>query len=66
MGQGTAYILVQHIILSTTRNFFIGKKTVVETISVAINDSFNVPCFDLYLIINLENLGSLGEMFCSS
>ena len=30
-------------------NFFIGKKA-VETISVAINDTPDVLCFDLYLI----------------
>ena len=31
-------------------NFFIGKKTVVETFSVAINDSSGVLCFNLYRI----------------
>ena len=31
-------------------NFFIGKKTVVEIISLTINDSPNVLCFDTYLI----------------
>ena len=31
-------------------NFFTGKKTVVETILVAITDSSDVRCFDLYLI----------------
>ena len=30
--------------------FVYGKKTVVETISVAINDSFEVRCLNLYLI----------------
>ena len=34
-------------------NFFIGKKTVVETISVTINDRSAVFCFDLYLINKL-------------
>ena len=28
-------------------DFFIGKKTVVETISAAINDTSDVLCFDL-------------------
>ena len=32
------------------KNFFKGKKTMVETISVAINDSSDVLWFDLYLI----------------
>ena len=27
-----------------------GKKTIVKTILVAITDSYNVRCFDLYLI----------------
>ena len=31
-------------------NFFIGKKTIVETISVTIDDSSDVFYFDLYLI----------------
>ena len=31
-------------------NFFIGNKTVMETISAAINGSSDVRCFDLYLI----------------
>ena len=31
-------------------NFFIGKKNLVETISVTINYSSDVLCFDLYLI----------------
>ena len=31
-------------------NFFIGKKPVVEFISVAINESSDVLCFDPYLI----------------
>ena len=34
-------------------NFFKGKKTVVETLSVAINDSFDVLYFNLYLINKL-------------
>ena len=41
-------------------NFFIGKKTVVETISVAINDSSDVLCFDLYLI-NIFVKSTKGE-----
>ena len=31
-------------------NFFIAKKTVVETISVVISDNSDALCFDLYLI----------------
>ena len=31
-------------------NFFTRKKTVVETISVIITDSYDVQCLDLYLI----------------
>ena len=31
-------------------NFFTGKKTLVETISVTITDSSDLRCFDLYLI----------------
>ena len=31
-------------------NFFIGKKNVVETISITISDTSDVLCFDLYLL----------------
>ena len=36
--------------LFSKNNFFTGKKTKVETISVAITDSSNVRCLDLNLI----------------
>ena len=36
--------------LLSKNNFFKGKKTVMETISVAITGSSDARCFDLYLI----------------
>ena len=48
VGFKQTYLL---IFLCHKNNFVIGKKIVVETILVAISDSCEVLCFDLYTIM---------------
>ena len=55
------YVLSKHLqsllrISFCKNSIFIGKNPIVKTISVAINDSSDVLCFDLYLLclLNLQ------------
>ena len=48
--QNLEFLLCTYFMGGSKNNFFIAKKTVVETISVAISDNSDALCFDLYLI----------------